>query len=379
MGKFIRRFGLTAMAVVVAGACWAQGRISVVINGHPVAFNDTTPRQVDGRVLVPLRGIFEEMGAFVHWTDATQTVDATKGDISVRLQIGNRVAQVNGDNVNLDVPPQLIGGSTMVPLRFVSESLGASVDWRDRDQTVYITTANGPAHDEHYGDQRDRRDRDRDRKGGDEVVVVSPPPPPPPPTHIERRQERHALRSRFAANMVLPLTLDTGISSSDSSPGDPFSATLQTNGQDSYNGLPAGTKVIGHVVIAKRRHGDDPGVLQLAFDRIETPDGVKQRIDGHLIGLDNQSVTRNHGGVLVANASKVQKPGDTAAYVGIGAGAGAAIALISHTNLLTDSAIGGALGYLFHQVQGGQSRPKDVNLGPGTAMGVRLNKPVDIQ
>ena len=85
MRKFLGRFSLTAIAVVMTCACWAQQRISVIINGQPVAFNDTTPRQVDGRVLVPLRGIFEEMGAFVHWTDATQTVDATLARLAARI------------------------------------------------------------------------------------------------------------------------------------------------------------------------------------------------------------------------------------------------------------------------------------------------------
>jgi len=322
------------------------------------------------------------MGAYVHWTDSTQTVDATKGDTSVRLQIGNRVAQVNGENVNLDVPPMLIGGSTMVPLRFVSEALGADVNWRAQDETVLITTsgANTGVRDEHYRNGRDRvRDRDRRYPGGgggnppDETVVTTTR------TQEQRRVERHGLHSRFNANMVIPVRLDQPLSSSDSNPGDRFTATVDTNGQDAYNGLPSGTRVEGHVVVARHRSGQNPGVLQLSFDRIVAPDGTAQDIDGHLIGLDNSSVTRDRGGVLVANPGKVGKPGDTAAYVGLGAAAGGAIALISHTNLLTDAAVGGALGYLFHQLQGNESRPREVNLNAGTTMGVRLNRPVVLQ
>ena len=75
------------------------------MEGNPVHFYGIQPEEVDGRVLVPLRGVFENLGANVHWTAATQTVTAERGDRSVRVQIGDHRAIVEGREVDLDVPP----------------------------------------------------------------------------------------------------------------------------------------------------------------------------------------------------------------------------------------------------------------------------------
>ncbi len=113
--------------------------ISVVTDGVLLKF-DQPATLVDDRTLVPLRGIFEALGAYVYWADETQTVTGIKGDTTVVLRIGDQNASVNGKNVTLDVPPQLINSRTMVPVRFISESLGAAVNWEDETQTVYINT-----------------------------------------------------------------------------------------------------------------------------------------------------------------------------------------------------------------------------------------------
>ena len=114
--------------------------ISVRVNGNNVPFADTMPQMQGGRVLVPLRGVLEQIGADINWNEATQTVKARMNQRNIELTLGRRMAMVNGQQVRLGVPAMRIGGSTMVPLRFLSEALGASVDWNDSRQEVNITT-----------------------------------------------------------------------------------------------------------------------------------------------------------------------------------------------------------------------------------------------
>ena len=88
-----------------------------------------------------MRAIFENLGADIAWDDATETVTGTKDDLTVTLKIGDTTAYVNGREVTLDVPAMLLYDRTMVPIRFVSESLGAKVDWEEASKTVFITPA----------------------------------------------------------------------------------------------------------------------------------------------------------------------------------------------------------------------------------------------
>ena len=118
--------------------------ISVRVNGNSVAFADTRPQRRDGRVLVPLRGVLEEIGADISWNEATQTVKARMGERDIQLTLGSNNAMVNGQSVALRGPAMRIGGSTMVPLRFIGEALGASVDWDEPRRQVSITT-NSPS------------------------------------------------------------------------------------------------------------------------------------------------------------------------------------------------------------------------------------------
>lgn len=94
---------------------------------------------VEGRFLVPMRGIFEGLGAEVGWDGETRTVTGTRGVTSVQLTIDSTEATVNGERVELDVPATIINGSTFVPTRFVSESLGASVSWDGENRVATIT------------------------------------------------------------------------------------------------------------------------------------------------------------------------------------------------------------------------------------------------
>lgn len=102
---------------------------------------DVPPTILNGRTLVPLRAIFEALDADVTWDNATQTASAQKAGTSVQVTIDNTTAYVNGRAQTLDVPAKLIGGRTMVPARFVSESLDARVLWDGNTESVYVITS----------------------------------------------------------------------------------------------------------------------------------------------------------------------------------------------------------------------------------------------
>ncbi len=128
------------LAFGMTGGVYAQDDIKITIDGTQQSF-DQMPVMVNDRVLVPMRGIFEALGAEVSWDDATQTASGVKDGKTVSLAIGSTNATVNGAAVTLDVPAQLVNDRTMVPVRFISESLGAQVDWDDASQTVIVKSA----------------------------------------------------------------------------------------------------------------------------------------------------------------------------------------------------------------------------------------------
>jgi len=109
----------------------------VMLDDQQLSF-DVVPTIENGRTLVPLRAIFEALGADVSWDGATQTVTATKDATQIKLQIGVKTAYKNGSPVTLDVPSKIISDRTLVPLRFVSEALGANVRWDGDTQTIVI-------------------------------------------------------------------------------------------------------------------------------------------------------------------------------------------------------------------------------------------------
>jgi len=115
----------------------AAPAIAVNINGQQLNF-DVPPIVQQGRTLVPLRAIFQALGAAVTWDQNTQTISASKGNTQISLKPGESVANKNGTKVKLEVPATIVDGRTMVPVRFVSESLGAQVSWDESTRSVNI-------------------------------------------------------------------------------------------------------------------------------------------------------------------------------------------------------------------------------------------------
>ena len=112
--------------------------IKTYINGIAVEF-DQPPVIENGRTLVPLRPIFEALGADVDWDQSTQTISAKRGNTTITLKIGSNILVKNGTNIQLDVPAVTVGGRTLVPLRAVAESLDAKVGWDSATRTITIT------------------------------------------------------------------------------------------------------------------------------------------------------------------------------------------------------------------------------------------------
>jgi hypothetical protein len=142
---FLAIVGLMAGGVVPVRAQTAASApyVRVFVDGQPV-LSDVPPVIAAGRVLVPLRGVFQQLGAVVTWDPATQMVLAARGDTSISLRIGDPQAHINGEPTLMDVPALLMSGRTMVPLRFLSQALGSQVSWDAASTTVRI--ASSPAY-----------------------------------------------------------------------------------------------------------------------------------------------------------------------------------------------------------------------------------------
>jgi phosphate transport system substrate-binding protein len=113
--------------------------ISIVFDGRTVP-SDVQPVIQRETTMVPMRLIFEVLGADVDWDGSTQTITAKKAANTIRLTLGSRTATINGRTVSLTEPANLINNRTMVPIRFVSEALGARVEWVAAASTVRVAS-----------------------------------------------------------------------------------------------------------------------------------------------------------------------------------------------------------------------------------------------
>ena len=109
----------------------------VVLNNKILGF-DVPPIIEDGSTLVPMRFLFEQMGADVEWDSETQTATATLDNKAVTFSIDNVNARINNKSAKMDVPARLVNGKTMVPLRFLSENMGYDVDWDADSRTAIV-------------------------------------------------------------------------------------------------------------------------------------------------------------------------------------------------------------------------------------------------
>lgn len=138
--KIISFLLIVSMCIALVLPVSADNAISVYIDNKKVSF-DVQPQLIGGRTMVPLRAIFEGLGATVQWDEKTRTVTAYNEATLVKATIDVNVMSVNGEERMLDVPPMLIDGRTLVPARFVAEAFGCNVQWEASTRSVYITTS----------------------------------------------------------------------------------------------------------------------------------------------------------------------------------------------------------------------------------------------
>jgi hypothetical protein len=159
---------LVVFAFMFTGSPAVAAGVTVAVDGQPLYLNPG-PIERAGRVFVPLRSIFERLGASVVYQNGQ--INSTKGSTNVSLNIGSTQATVNGQPQVLDVAPFIIGATTYVPLRFVAQSLGAVVDFNGNTQLVAITSSGGG-----YVPPR--------------PMPPNPPPPPMPAARVQLRNQR---------------------------------------------------------------------------------------------------------------------------------------------------------------------------------------------
>ena len=114
--------------------------IAIRIDGEYLTDLDVPATIVEGRTLIPVRAVTEALGAEVGWNAATRTVTITKDGTIITMIIDNRNATINGSATQLDVAPIIIDGRTMLPIRFIAETFGWGVDWDAANRNVVITT-----------------------------------------------------------------------------------------------------------------------------------------------------------------------------------------------------------------------------------------------
>lgn len=340
-------FKAGALTLALGGltsAAQAQPAPQVYLNGSPLRL-ETAPLQQNGRTLVPMRDIFEALGATVTYNNLSQSIAAQKGTTTVRMALGTANASVNNIPIKLDAPAQTYYGRTMVPLRFVSEALGADVSFNAGTRIVSINAADVT------GTPGGRRGRNGRGGRGSQVAGVR--------------------QITIPAQSVVPVTIDQEISSATATRGQSFTATV-TSSQPGDSEFPAGTRLEGIVSGVTKRNGNNPGELDLRFNTAILPDNSRIRIAGDLISLDNDSVVNSNGRVVASDKAQGSNP---LKVIGIGAAGGFVIGRVLKKDGALPAILGAAGGYLYDRLQG-KNKAADARVPAGTRVGVRLRNNV---
>lgn len=138
----MRKFTIlvTVLIIVMISANIAYAVPQVILDNNTLYF-DVPPIIENDRILVPMRTIFEALGADVYWDEKTANIFATKDKTSIAINTVFGFASINDIPVNLDVPVKVVNGRTLIPLRFISQAFGCQVNWDEYTQTVNIKSA----------------------------------------------------------------------------------------------------------------------------------------------------------------------------------------------------------------------------------------------
>ena len=114
-----------------------NNEIRVCLDATQIEF-DVKPQIINGRTMVPIRAIFEKMGAVVEWDGNTNSAICTKGDTIVKMTVNSMDMYINNQLTKMDVCPVVIDGRTLAPTRYVAEAFGANVQWSQKNNMVVI-------------------------------------------------------------------------------------------------------------------------------------------------------------------------------------------------------------------------------------------------
>ncbi len=326
----VRMTAVLAVALGGTGLTQLAKAATVTVDGQQLA-TSVAPIQRNGRTLVPMRDIFQALGASVAWNNQTQGITATRGGTpaaNVGLQIGSRFATVNGRGVTLDQPAVLYRGNTMVPMRFVAEALGAQVNWNGATEVAAITT-------------------------GNHVAVAG-------------------LRQiSVPQGAVVKVTLDSALSSATARRGDRFTSTVvsQNPGDSEF---PAGSKIEGVVSDATSQDGNAPGMLDLSFQSVVLPGGSRYPLDGSLIALDSANVDTSTPGRIMGKTGSGKD--NKLVVIGIGAGVGFVLGKLIKQNTTLTTLLGAVAGYVIDKKKGDKNSPTEAMIPTNLQLGVRLNR-----
>lgn len=371
----------SALSLALASGA-ARADIAVNLNGQPLS-TGAAPMQIGGRTLVPMRDIFEALGAQLSWNPVAQTITAQKDLTKIQLAINNPDALVNGRSIRLEQPATLINGRTFVPLRFVAEATGAQVDWNGPLQLISIRSNalgnQGPIIARNPGSSNfpgGLQPNDSDLDGLDAAATDE--------TRIERRRLRQQQRAQERAQnqaggtqvaaartisipggAVVPVTIDQNLSSATARVGQNFTASVISRrlGDSEF---PAGTKVSGRVIEARPSENGQPGVLDLDWTTAILPDGTQIPLRGELTSLDSSNVQMTGGRIVAPGAKSENK----LKVIGVGAGAGFVLGRVLKSNSTVTTILGAAGGYLYGKAR--DRKAQEATLTAKTTLGVRL-------
>lgn len=120
----------------------ANRKISILVDDNPIIFDKAYPYIESGSIIVPLRQVLEALGGTVEWDNETKTIIGKIHNTTFKLNVDSNLVAVNDKYVELDMPLRVIQGCTMVPVRFIAESLEIDIQWEDNAKAVKIYGSN---------------------------------------------------------------------------------------------------------------------------------------------------------------------------------------------------------------------------------------------
>ncbi|QHI71870.1 copper amine oxidase N-terminal domain-containing protein [Aminipila terrae] len=136
----LRALLIVSIVLSMALPVFAAEQPKIQFNGSNVS-SDVSPTSINGALLVPARVISDCMGADVQWDNTTKVATITKNTTIIKIKLGEKSADKNGEKIALAAPATLQNGKLMLPLRFFAENFGAQVSWNNTSSAAIITFA----------------------------------------------------------------------------------------------------------------------------------------------------------------------------------------------------------------------------------------------